>query len=205
MQVRLVATTAVDAKVSELAAAVCVGREYRSYLVDYHQKRNDEALAKGLRVAVDSGHLGVLEHVSFTWLAQGVSRALTHQLVRHRIASYDQQSQRYCHINTSEDWYVVPPSIEKLTPKQKEEYYKAMHCIGLAYRRLLELDVPNEDARMVLPNACKSTILITMNGRAFIEAAEKRICNRAQWEIRELFIAMRNSIKTINPIVYVSS
>ena len=202
MKVKLIGYTDVMAMTPELAAAICIGREgqHPSLSNQKPDEKTIETLGKGAAHAIKSGHLGILEHISMTWYAEGLSRACTHQLVRHRIASYNQQSQRYCKIDTNEDWYVIPESIADNTAA-KVEYYKAMNGIATIYKELIEGGIPKEDARMVLPNACKTSILITMNGRAFIEAAEKRLCNRAQWEIRELFTLMRNTLLKVYPFV----
>lgn len=204
LNVSLVGAIPDTQKLPELAAAVCVNHENKhpckrgtsNYTEDV------DGLAKGLEVAVNSGHLSVLEHTSISWLVEGLSRAASHQLVRHRLASYAQQSQRHCKVSTdNQDWYVIPDFIAH-NPQAKLAYYKAMNGIATIYDELLALGIPKEDARMVLPNACKTTILITMNARAFIEAAEKRLCNRAQWEIRGMFNLMRERIKYTHPLVY---
>ena len=180
---------------SYLATAICVGNENK-YDPDVL-----ESLQKGFDHAIEANHLSVLEHTSATWMVEGLSRACTHQLVRHRIASYSQQSQRYCKLGENEDWYVIPPSIGENELATKL-FHQAMNNCMTAYKELIEIGIPKEDARFVLPNACSTKILITMNMRAFIEAAEKRLCSRAQWEIRNLFNLMRDSIKYLYPMVY---
>ena len=130
-----------------------------------------------------SGHHSVLEFADFTFKISGVSRALTHQLVRHRLASYAQRSQRYCKETGFE--FVVPPSIAK-TPEAAVIYQKTMDNITEAYAKLLELQIPGEDARMVLPNACFTEICVKMNLRTFINFCNERLCSCAQWEIRNM-------------------
>ena len=201
MKVKLIGYTSPADCIPELASAICVGKENNHPQLDGElTEESAELLNKGLTHAIRAGHLGVLEHVSFTWYAEGLSRACTHQLVRHRIASYNQQSQRYCKIDTNEDWYVIPESIADNTAA-KQEYYKAMNGIATIYKELIEGGIPKEDARMILPNACKTKIVITMNARAFIEASEKRLCNRAQWEIRELFSLMKKEVIRLYPMI----
>ena len=201
MKVKLISCPSPADFSPELASAICVGKEgNHPKLGAALSEESVETLGKGLTHAVNAGHLGVLEHLSFTWYAEGLSRACTHQLVRHRIASYNQQSQRYCKINTDEDWYVVPDSIAENTAA-KELYYRAMNGVATIYKELVKGGIPKEDARMVLPNACKTKIVITMNARAFIEASEKRLCNRAQWEIRELFMLMRKEVFQVYPLI----
>lgn len=177
------------------AAAICVDKL-------------DNPTEKGMKNAIDSGHLSIIEHLPLTFLVEDVSRALTHQLVRHRIASYSQQSQRYAKVQTNKDWYVIPKSITAPSHNLQnegyfeEEYNNLMDNIADFYNRMCEDGIPNEDARMILPNACFTSIIVTMNARAFIEAGQKRICNKAQWEIREMFRQMRTLIKDIYPTVY---
>lgn len=202
MKVKLIGYTDIMAMTPELAAAICIGREDKHPALSNQKPTEEtiETLGKGAAHAIKSGHLGILEHISMSWYVEGISRACSHQLVRHRIASYNQQSQRYCKIDTGDDWYVVPESVGDNTAA-KQLYYKAMNGIATIYKELLEGGIPKEDARMVLPNACTTNILITMNGRSFVEAAEKRLCNRAQWEIRELFSRMRNTLISVYPFV----
>ena len=151
---------------------------------------------KIMKACYKSGHHSVLEFCDFTFHIEGVSRALTHQLVRHRMASYAQRSQRYC----SEDGfeYVLP-----LTIKNKEcakiEYDKLMDKIAETYEYLQELGVPNEDARYILPNACETTIEVKMNLRELIHFMNERLCTRAQWEIRQLAREMKLAIEAECP------
>lgn len=140
-----------------------------------------------------SGHHSVLEFAHFTFHIEGVSRALTHQLVRHRMASYAQRSQRYC----EEDGFnfVVPPSI-KPGSEAWDAYFDLMEQIEETYDTLKnECHIPPEDARMVLPNACYTTIEVSMNGRELIHFCNERMCSRAQWEIRELANLMAAAVK----------
>lgn len=193
MKVKLISSIQ-DELPAHLAAAICVGKEseiLKNYGIDYN----------GLNTAIASGHYSVLEHLPITWYIADVSRALTHQLVRHRIASYSQQSQRYNKIDTNAIWYIIPNSIKDI-PDALESYNKIMSDIAYTYHLMLEKGIPKEDARFVLPNACKSKILVSMNARAFIEAARLRLCNKAQWEIHTMFQLMRNAIKEKYPKIY---
>ncbi|MBQ7826959.1 MAG: FAD-dependent thymidylate synthase, partial [Clostridia bacterium] len=128
-----------------------------------------------------NGHHSVFEHVSFTFLIEGVSRACTHQLVRHRHASYTQRSQRYC---DESGFDVVVP--EGLSEEQRARYDAAMDIASDAYAELVLLGVAKEDARMVLPNACETKLYMTLNLRELIHMANERLCSRAQWEIRSM-------------------
>lgn len=139
-----------------------------------------------------SGHHSVLEFAHFTFHIEGVSRALTHQLVRHRMASYAQRSQRYC----EEDGFnfVTPPTIEPLSAAW-DVYTETMADLEKAYETLRSLGIPAEDARMILPNACETVIEVSMNGRELIHFCNERMCSRAQWEIRELANLMAAAVK----------
>lgn len=148
---------------------------------------------------VESGHMSVLEHISFTFHISEVSRALLAQLTRHRHASYTVRSQRYC--NETNFDCVLPPSVAGAY-NQENWYRNAMNQCAKAYSDLTELGgIANEDARMVLPNACHTELYVTMNARALIEAGYERLCSRAQWEIRELFKRMQVEVNTVCPEV----
>ncbi|KXB02781.1 hypothetical protein AKJ43_00670 [candidate division MSBL1 archaeon SCGC-AAA261D19] len=146
---------------------------------------------------MDKGHTSVIEHATFTFAIEGISRACSHQLVRHRIASYSQQSQRMA--KTEE--YVKPPSIKKEKKKEKVFIETIKHSIE-AYKKLKELGVPLEDARFVLPNATKTNIVVTMNARSLLNFFRLRCCLRAQWEIRELANRMLKLVRKKMPKVF---
>ena len=139
-----------------------------------------------------SGHHAVLEFADFTFHISGVSRALTHQLVRHRLASYAQRSQRYC--NEDGFGYVTPFSVKQDLVKI-QAYNRAMLYAEKAYRELQELRIPAEDARMVLPNACETVIEVKMNFRTLIHFMNERLCTRAQWEIRQMALLMKKAVE----------
>jgi thymidylate synthase (FAD) len=187
MNVKLLQSNPQGEHLAYIGAATCVG------------KANTPSV-KGFQHAVESGHYSILEHLPMTFLIENVSRSLTHQLVRHRIASYSQESQRYTKVNSGVQWFVIPDSyVEK---GLFEEYLLLMDTIANFYHMSVDAGIPKEDARFVLPNAAHTTILMTMNARTFIEVASKRLCNRAQWEIRDLFYKMREQIKDVYPTVY---
>lgn len=154
---------------------------------------NSEATGDGkiMNHCIKSGHTSVTEFCDFTFHIEGVSRALSHQLVRHRMASYAQRSQRYCSENGFA--YVKPRTIKADSPAEVI-YNNAMDYLSNTYKLLQELDIPNEDARMVLPNACETQIEVKMNLRALMNFMNERLCSCAQWEIRELAMKMRNAI-----------
>ena len=201
MEVTLLRCSHTD--LAEFAAAVCVGHENDSSILLGRQKAEGHDTALGMKHALESGHLGILEPVSISWFVEGISRACSHQLVRHRLASYCQQSQRYCKIGTMDrEWYNVPPSLED-NNEAMIDYFNLMDQIARTYDKFINVyGIKKEDARFVLPNACKTNIMITMNARSFIEASRKRLCNKAQWEIRELFSKMKECIKNRLPVVY---
>ena len=126
-----------------------------------------------------NGHHSVFEHIYFTFKIEGVSRACSHQLVRHRHCSFTQRSQRYC----SEDGfkYVTPPSLS-----DNLFYKNDIRDIAKEYRSYQNESVPNEDARYILPNACCTDLYLSCNLRELIHLCNERLCSRAQWEIREL-------------------
>ena len=154
---------------------------------------NSEATGDGkiMKHCIKSGHTSVTEFCDFTFHIEGISRALSHQLVRHRLASYAQRSQRYC----SEDGfsYIVPKSIEE-DNTSFIYYQRCITKIMETYKDLQELGIPNEDARMVLPNACETQIEVKMNLRTLMNFMNERLCTCAQWEIRNLAWEMRKQV-----------
>lgn len=154
--------------------------------------------AKTLDKVVGMGHHSVIEHAVFTFSVEGVSRSLTHQLVRHRVASFSQQSQRY--VPMEEPSYVVPGSVAG-DPQAAEVYRNAMETAWDAYNLLLRT-VPPEDARYVLPNGCTTNITITMNARELLHFFSLRCCERAQWEIRALAERMLSICREVSPAIF---
>jgi thymidylate synthase (FAD) len=149
----------------------------------------------------DAGHLSTFEHTLFTFGVSGVSRALTHQLVRHRHMSFEQKSQRYIKVR-GQFRYVTPPSIEA-RPEIKARYEALMAQIADFYREASAAGTPAEDARFALPNAAETQIVITANARALLDFFALRTCNNAQWEIRELAFAMLRLVKKVAPNLFV--
>lgn len=139
-----------------------------------------------VRKVLSMGHASTLEHVAFTFGVEGISRAASHQLVRHRIASYSQQSQRYV---TADFGYVTPATVGG-RPALRREYERHMAASSRLYGKLTEAGIPAEDARFVLPNATETKILITMNARELHHFFSLRTCRRAQWEIRAMALRM---------------
>jgi len=159
---------------------------------------SDKEVARLLAHLVESRHESPTEHVTFTFAIEGVSRALTHQLVRHRIASYSQQSQRYVREESFD--YITPPSVAA-DPALKERFTAAMAAVQSAYNELLK-SVPAEDARYVLPNACETKIVATFNARSLYNFFKLRCCRRAQWEIQALACAMREEVRRVAPRLF---
>ncbi|MGI6684287.1 MAG: FAD-dependent thymidylate synthase [Bacillota bacterium] len=145
------------------------------------------------------GHLSPVEHISFTFAIEGVSRVLSHQLVRHRIGvSYSQKSQRY--VKENQFSYIIPPSIKKNEEAEKI-FIDQMAKIQKAYNELIKY-VPAEDARYVLPNATETKLVVTYNARSLLHFFELRCCRRAQWEIRNLADLMLEEVRKVAPTIF---
>ncbi|MDR2845969.1 MAG: FAD-dependent thymidylate synthase [Candidatus Methanoplasma sp.] len=169
----------------------------------YSEEASADLLGKGdagktLGKIVGMGHHSVIEHAVFTFSVEGVSRALTHQLVRHRVASFSQQSQRY--VSLEKPTFVVPETV-KADEDALRIYRETMDIIWKAYAEL-EKHVPPEDARYVLPNGCTTNITITMNARELLHFFSLRSCERAQWEIRDLAEKMSALCKEVSPTIF---
>jgi thymidylate synthase (FAD) len=163
-------------------------------------KMDPEIAKKIIRKVTGYGHTSVIEHASFTFSIEDASRAMTHQLVRHRIASYTQQSQRYVTYNTLNE-YVTPPNI-KTDPEAQTLYDATLKEISEAYKKLLGMNIPKEDARYILPNASKTNIIVTMNARELRHFFNLRCCARAQWEMREAANEMLKQAKKAAPTLF---
>lgn len=147
----------------------------------------------------EMGHESPFEHVTFTFAIEGISRTLTHQLVRHRIASYSQKSQRYVGENNFE--YIIPPTISR-NSEAKEKFKNLMETIRKTYNELVDMSIPKEDARYVLPNATETKIIVTMNARSLLHFLQLRCCTRAQWEIRQMANLMLAEVKKVAPTLF---
>ncbi|TCK06688.1 FAD-dependent thymidylate synthase [Phorcysia thermohydrogeniphila] len=145
----------------------------------------------------------LLRHSYFTFLVDGISRACSHQLVRHRPASYSQQSQRYVAMKNFP--FVVPDSVrgKEVTVEGKTlTYDDLMSLIGKFYEGLVDAGAPKEDARFVLPNACTTRVLFTMNGEELVHFLRLRTCTRAQWEIRKMAVEMLRILREKFPSLF---
>jgi thymidylate synthase (FAD) len=176
------------------AARLCYSDVSASQL---DEKMSDAQVKRLLSHVIASGHHSTLEHVSFSFAVDGLSRASSHQLVRHRLASYSQQSQRW--VAFSQASYVTPPSVSA-DPQLRRDFEEAVDAAFAAYRRLLEAGVPAEDARYLLPNATTTRLVMTMNARELIHVCSVRLCRRAQWEIRALFEDVKVEVAKVAPI-----
>ena len=159
-----------------------------------------DKMAELVQRCIRSGHTSVLEHASFTFAVSGVSRALSHQLVRHRMASYSQQSQRY--VKSGELEYVCPPSLNEETSLERAFFLDSLKAAEHAYRTMLDSGVTAEDARFVLPQAVATNLVMTMNCRELLHFIEERCCNKAQWEIHDLAWDMRDILDGMLPEVF---
>jgi thymidylate synthase (FAD) len=200
MDVRLLYHTPDPERAIAAAARLCYAPVGAAELLEH---MSDEAVRKVLRTVITSGHTSTLEHASYTFAIDGVSRALTHQLVRHRLASYNQQSQRYV-TSTDEPTFVVPPSVA-VDQAARAAFDDACARAFGSYRALLDAGVPAEDARYVLPNAMETKIVVTMNVRELMHFFELRCCKRAQWEIRELALEMLRLAEETAPYLFLDA
>jgi thymidylate synthase (FAD) len=200
MDVRLLYHTPEPERAIAAAARLCYAPVGAAELLEH---MTDEAVRKVLKTVIGSGHTSTLEHASYTFAIDGVSRALTHQLVRHRLASYNQQSQRYV-TYTSEPTFVVPPSVAA-DPAARAVFDEACGSAFESYRALLDAGVPAEDARYLLPNAMETKIVVTMNVRELLHFFELRCCKRAQWEIRDLALEMLRLAEDSAPYLFMDA
>ena len=220
MKVMLIAHTPEPEKIIATAAKLCYSSSDIGSLKD---GLTEEKTAEFVNMLASIGHESVMEHVSFTFGIEGISRACSHQLVRHRIASYSQKSQRY--VNEDGFDFITPPEIEAV-PEAKAEFDRTMEVLVESYHKIAEMltekhtadfkaqgqdektaasnarKKANEDARFVLPNACETTIVVTMNVRSLFNFFEHRCCNRAQWEIKAVADEMLRLCREVAPNVF---
>lgn len=163
----------------------------------------EERVRSVLSTIMGSGHFSTLEHASYTFAVDGVSRALTHQLVRHRIASFNQQSQRY--VRFADGVATVKPESVAESEEASSVFDQAIDAAVEAYGKLLDAGVPAEDARYLLPNAAETKIVITMNVRELLHFFSLRCCNRAQWEIRDMAHRMLELARPTAPFIFLDA
>lgn len=196
LKVKLIAHTPDADKVVAAAAKLCYSAADVDTLMDGLTADKVEAMCQKL---ADLGHESPIEHASYTFAVEGVSRALLAQLTRHRIASYSVQSQRY--VDKSAFDYIVPPSIAA-NDKCMKMYDRCMDILNLYYSYFTSAGIPAEDARFVLPNACDTRIIFTMNARSLHNFFKLRCCNRAQWEIRAMADEMLKLCREVSPVLF---
>jgi thymidylate synthase (FAD) len=196
MNVELVAHTPNPDRLCAQAALVSKWPKSWSEFKDFWNDRTDLA---HLTDAIEKGHVSVIEHASFTFSLEGISRACSHQLVRHRLASYTQQSQRYVKLDSHS--FVTPPSIKK-HPDASEKFHQKIHEHFESYQDFIDIGIPEEDARFILPNAAKTNIIVTMNARELLHFFALRCCERTQWELREVAWKMLSLVKEEAPLIF---
>lgn len=187
------------------AARLCYSSDMADKVVSDSDNKDN---AKYIAMLRGLNHLSPFEHASFTFAISGVSRAFLAQITRHRIASFSVRSQRY--VSEAEFNYIVPPAIEALGKKAVEKYEQQMKTCMEWYGEWQEAlggakESSNEDARFVLPNACETQMILTMNARELMHFFELRCCNRAQWEIRDVAWQMLKAVTEVAPNIFGSS
>ncbi|MHA1685890.1 MAG: FAD-dependent thymidylate synthase [Candidatus Heimdallarchaeaceae archaeon] len=195
IEVKLISYPKESELIAKIAAAICYS-DKQSF-----EELQDLALTKPenyLKKIIGSGHLSILEHNAFVFYVSGISRVTSHQLVRKRIASYSQQSQRY--VNATNFNFVTPESI--VHSKHYDKYKQLVNEMFQFYNKLVEEGIPKEDARYILPNATTTQLIVTMNAHALIDFFASRCCLRAQWEIRELANKMLIEVKKVAPTLF---
>lgn len=222
-KVTLLTHTGEPEKMIAAAAKLCYSAASVDDLLDGLDSEKTSAFVEML---AEIGHESPIEHCSFTFAIEGVSRALLAQITRHRIASYSVQSQRY--VEEKNFAYVVPPEIES-SPEAMAVFQKAMEDAGEYYRQITDIlrdkhqkdlmgagepektagrkavKMAIEDARFVLPNACGTKMMVTMNARSLLNFFRHRCCNRAQWEIREVAIEMLRIVQSVAPTLFATA
>jgi len=197
MKVKLLAYTPDPERVVAAAARICYSKRSGDEIMENF---TEQEISEFLERMVQLGHTSTFEHASFTFAIDGVSRSLSHQLVRHRIgASYSQKSQRY--VKEKQFEYITPDSIKK-EPELNGKYQEIMSTLAAQYNEFLNAGIPAEDARYLLPNACTTNFVLTMNARSLLHFFELRCCMRAQDEIRELAFLMLKEVKKVAPVLF---
>ncbi len=206
LKVILLAHTPEPEKLVAQAAKLCYSPSTIEGLREKIEKSDQQKFVKKL---ASMGHMSPIEHISFSFGVEGISRVCTHQLVRHRLASYSQQSQRYVGKHSKKTGgsfeFVIPPSV--VEAGKKEWFGARMAEIQKWYDELVEAlgdkgESTYEDARFLMPNAAETKIVITMNARELLHFFKVRCCNRAQWEIRDMAIEMLRQVRQIAPSIF---
>lgn len=202
MTVLLMRNTPDPDRLVALAARRCYSARAAGEIEERLSLEEIERLLDFLR---QRNHLSPFEHAEFTFSVDGVSRALSHQLVRHRMASYSQESQRYVnYLKVQQLPYVVPPSIAE-NAEAAAIYARALDVTLAAYRDMVNAGVKPEDARYVFPNAIETKLIFTFNARSLFNFFEQRCCIKAQWEIRNLAFDMLKAVRKVAPLIFKSA
>jgi len=197
MKVALLQHTPDPERTVALAARLC----YSPAGIDELQTRLSTAdITSFLEKIMSLGHQSVLEHASFTFGIDGISRTTSHQLVRHRIASFSQQSQRY--VSHRERFAAVTPPTIGERPELLARFEAQLQELHRTYAEMVEAGIPAEDARYILPNATQTNIIMTMNARELLHFFGLRCCERAQWEIRAMAVEMLRLVKRVAPTIF---
>jgi len=183
----------------QLCAAAAHGCYSTDSVATVYKNMLNSKVEELINKVMKNGHHSVIEHAVYTFSVEGVSRTLTHQLVRHRIASFSQQSQRYVKIGAPQ--YVLPPSVESDSMASKI-FSEAMDRAWESYEFLSSKGIPKQDARFVLPNACETNITFTMNARELLHFFSLRLDKHAQWEIREMAGLMWGWLQDASPLIF---
>ena len=194
MNVQLLAHTPAPEQLVAASAKLCYSAASIADLAAIEADKAAEFISR-----LPEAHQSPLEHVSFTFGIEGISRAMLAQITRHRIASFSVQSQRY--VNMDEFGYAIPPSIAA-NQDALDEYEHFMDRADLVYTYLRSCGIPAEDARFVLPNACEPRMIVTMNARELLHFFSLRCCKRAQWEIRAVADEMLRLCKEVAPEIF---
>ncbi len=200
MDVRLLYHTPDPERAVAAAARLCYASVGAAELME---SMTEEEVRRILKTIITSGHLAALEHASYTFAVDGVSRAMTHQLVRHRLASYNPQSQRY--VKYADDFEFVEPETITGVPEFAQRYREMTQAAFALYREMVDADIPAEDARYVLPQAGASRIVVTMNIRELLHFLALRCCKRAQWEIRRVALLMLELVEPTAPYIFMDA
>lgn len=183
----------------ELTVATAARVSYGSAnIAALRQKLTPAEIERLLGMLLSSGHLSPFEHVSFTFAIEGISRVTSHQLVRHRLASYTQQSQRYVSLKKKLE-YVTPKTIAG--SDKADAYRQAMEAAHRLYCEMVDAGIPAEDARYILPQSVQTQLAMTMNARELMHASSLRLCMRAQWEIVQLFHHLKDEVLKVAPLI----
>ncbi len=196
INVRILDHTASPLRAIYAAARTCYSSETPQAI--WRSKPDRAKMETLIRKTLEAGHHSVLEHAGFVFALSGISRACSHQLVRHRVASFSQQSQRY--VRSSRPEYVLPPSIAAVA-ELRNEFNRAMDSLYSLYGRFTAKGIPNEDARFLLPNAAVTHLVMSVNLRELIHICALRLCTNAQWEIRALFRAVNGAVTKLDPFL----